>query len=43
MLLATYPERGPAYRIGALVLFLLNIVLWATCYTLLKRGWKIKQ
>ncbi|MCH8615050.1 ABC transporter permease [Sphingomonas sp. SM33] len=29
--------------IGALVLFLLNIVLWATCYTLLKRGWKIKQ
>ena len=29
--------------VGAIVLFLLNIVLWATCYGLVKRGWKIKQ
>ena len=29
--------------VGAGVLLLLNIGLWALCYTLLKRGWKIKQ
>jgi ABC-2 type transport system permease protein len=29
--------------VGAVVLFLLNIALWAACYTLVKRGWKIKQ
>ena len=29
--------------VGALVLLAVNIALWATCYVLLKRGWKIKQ
>jgi hypothetical protein len=24
-------------------LLVLNIALWAVCYTLLKRGWKIKN
>jgi ABC-2 type transport system permease protein len=28
--------------IGAIVLLLLNLILWLICYTLLKRGWKIK-
>ena len=29
--------------VGAIVLFLLNIGLWAACYGLVKGGWKIKQ
>jgi ABC-2 type transport system permease protein len=29
--------------VGAVVLFLLNVALWAACYVLVKRGWKIKQ
>jgi ABC-2 type transport system permease protein len=29
--------------VGAGGLFLLNIVLWAVCYSLLKAGWKIKN
>jgi ABC-2 type transport system permease protein len=29
--------------IGAVALLLLNIVLWVLCYSLLKRGWKIKN
>jgi ABC-2 type transport system permease protein len=29
--------------VGGIGLLLLNVVLWATCYTLLKSGWKIKS
>jgi ABC-2 type transport system permease protein len=29
--------------VGALGLLALNVVLWAVCYSLLKRGWKIKN
>ena len=29
--------------IGAIGLLLLNVALWAVCYTLLKSGWKIKS
>jgi ABC-2 type transport system permease protein len=29
--------------VGALGLLVLNVVLWAICYMLLKRGWKIKN
>lgn len=29
--------------VGAIGLFLLNLVLWALCYSLLKSGWKIKN
>ncbi|MEO7635271.1 MAG: ABC transporter permease, partial [Sphingomicrobium sp.] len=29
--------------VGALVLLALNVALWATCYALLKSGWKIKN
>ena len=29
--------------VGAAGLFLLNILLWAACYSLVKSGWKIKQ
>ena len=29
--------------IGALGLLLLNVLLWAVCYALLKSGWKIKN
>jgi ABC-2 type transport system permease protein len=29
--------------VGAIVLLVLNVVLWAACYTLIRRGWKIKQ
>jgi ABC-2 type transport system permease protein len=29
--------------VGAIVLLALNVVLWALCYSLLKRGWKIKN
>jgi ABC-2 type transport system permease protein len=29
--------------IGAVGLLVLNLVLWATCYSLLKSGWKIKN
>ena len=29
--------------IGAAILMVLNIVLWAVCYALLKSGWKIKN
>jgi len=29
--------------VGALGLLILNIALWATCYSLLKSGWKIKN
>ena len=29
--------------IGALGLLILNILLWALCYALLKSGWKIKN
>jgi ABC-2 type transport system permease protein len=28
--------------VGAVGLFVLNLILWAACYSLLKRGWKIK-
>jgi ABC-2 type transport system permease protein len=28
--------------VGAIGLLLLNLVLWAICYALLKSGWKIK-
>ena len=30
-------------EVGAVGLLILNIVLWATCYSLLRRGWKIKN
>ena len=30
-------------RFGALALLAINIALWALCYRLIKRGWKIKQ
>jgi ABC-2 type transport system permease protein len=29
--------------VGAIGLLVLNIALWALCYSLLKRGWKIKN
>ena len=29
--------------VGALGLLVLNVALWAVCYSLLKRGWKIKN
>ena len=29
--------------VGAIALLIVNIVLWAVCYTLLRRGWKIKN
>jgi ABC-2 type transport system permease protein len=29
--------------VGAIGLLVLNVVLWATCYGLLKSGWKIKN
>jgi ABC-2 type transport system permease protein len=29
--------------VGGVSLFLLNIALWALCYSLLKSGWKIKN
>jgi ABC-2 type transport system permease protein len=29
--------------VGAIGLLVLNIVLWAVCYQLLKSGWKIKN
>jgi ABC-2 type transport system permease protein len=29
--------------IGAVALLVLNIALWAICYSLLKSGWKIKN
>ena len=29
--------------VGAIVLLILNLILWAVCYTLVRRGWKIKQ
>ena len=29
--------------VGAFGLLALNVALWAICYTLLRRGWKIKQ
>ncbi len=29
--------------VGAIGLLVLNIALWALCYSLLKSGWKIKQ
>jgi ABC-2 type transport system permease protein len=29
--------------VGAVGLLVLNFVLWATCYSLLKSGWKIKN
>ena len=29
--------------VGALGLLALNVALWALCYSLLKRGWKIKN
>jgi ABC-2 type transport system permease protein len=28
--------------VGAVTLLVINLVLWATCYALLKSGWKIK-
>jgi ABC-2 type transport system permease protein len=28
--------------VGAVGLLVLNLILWAVCYSLLKRGWKIK-
>ena len=33
---------SPIY-VGAIGLLILNVGLWAVCYTLLKRGWKIKN
>jgi ABC-2 type transport system permease protein len=32
-----------APEIGAVALLALNVLLWALCYSLLKRGWKIKN
>ena len=29
--------------IGAIGLLILNLILWAVCYTLVRRGWKIKN
>ncbi|MFL6733412.1 MAG: ABC transporter permease [Sphingomicrobium sp.] len=29
--------------VGGIVLFVLNILLWAACYSLMKSGWKIKN
>jgi ABC-2 type transport system permease protein len=29
--------------VGAIVLLVLNVALWALCYALIKRGWKIKN
>ena len=29
--------------VGAIVLLVLNVGLWALCYTLIRRGWKIKN
>ena len=29
--------------VGAIGLLVLNVALWALCYSLLKRGWKIKN
>ncbi|MEA3057823.1 MAG: type transport system permease protein, partial [Sphingomonadales bacterium] len=29
--------------VGAIALLVLNIALWALCYTLLRSGWKIKN
>jgi len=29
--------------VGGLGLLMLNIILWAACYRLLKSGWKIKS
>ena len=29
--------------LGALVLLVLNVALWALCYALIRRGWKIKN
>jgi ABC-2 type transport system permease protein len=29
--------------VGAIGLFVLNLLLWAACYALLKTGWKIKN
>jgi ABC-2 type transport system permease protein len=29
--------------VGAIALLVVNIALWALCYALLKRGWKIKN
>jgi ABC-2 type transport system permease protein len=29
--------------IGAIVLLVLNVALWALCYALIRRGWKIKN
>jgi len=29
--------------VGTMGLLLLNIALWALCYSLLKNGWKIKN
>ena len=33
---------SPIY-VGAIGLLILNVVLWAICYALVKRGWKIKN
>jgi ABC-2 type transport system permease protein len=30
-------------RVGAIVLLVLNMTLWALCYALIRRGWKIKN
>jgi ABC-2 type transport system permease protein len=28
--------------VGAVTLLIINLLLWATCYWLLRKGWKIK-
>ena len=32
-----------AIAVGAIGLLILNVALWAICYSLLKSGWKIKN
>jgi ABC-2 type transport system permease protein len=29
--------------VGALALLAVNLILWALCFSLLRRGWKIKN
>ena len=38
-----YPVTDSPIVVGAIGLLVLNIALWALCYSLLKRGWKIKN
>ena len=36
-------ESDSPLMIGAIGLLVLNILLWAACYALLRSGWKIKN